>query len=147
MGTRGMIHLRARGKLYSIWNQWDSFFDVLGLNLIQAILQAIRSGRWEGWKDGFLPLEARDSRPYDHHKNSDLEYIVYQAGKEQFETYGEDLHRQTEYEYLIDLDDNTFSWLTQGYFQTVPVTEATMSALETVFSVSKKRWYRDLLNP
>ena len=51
MGTRGLVCFKYKGKYYCIYNHWDSYFEGLGLDLVNEIKAAIKDGTFDEWKN------------------------------------------------------------------------------------------------
>lgn len=51
MGTRGLLIFKHKGKYYSIYNHFDSYFEGLGINLVKEIKDAISNGTFDEWKN------------------------------------------------------------------------------------------------
>lgn len=50
MGTRGLFGFYYNGKFYVVYNQYDSYRSILGVNIINEIKKVIENGNFEEWK-------------------------------------------------------------------------------------------------
>lgn len=140
MGTRGLFGFYYEGIYYLVYNQFDSYFEGLGLNLIKEIKLAIKEGRLNEWKDRvkMLKIVTNENRPTEEElkklneftdlgvstKSTNDWYCLLRKCQGSYERvlksgfvfssgYSENQLVNDlfiEYSYVLDFDNNKFKW-------------------------------------
>jgi hypothetical protein len=103
MGTHGLYGFYYNGKLYLIYNRWDSYPSGLGSTLVNEIKEALKDGTFENWKN--LLIKAVIILEDEEDQENDGSFLkILNSGRIQLS----EEHVEKEYVYILDLDNNSF---------------------------------------